>query len=144
MDTSHCANVVGADASSVEASKKVLKDLSSLNSRIGDYLSDSNVFMIRTGNFISGRVVCTMPAYMDCLYVVWGSDTVHSDKIAYSKIAIGLLDSFNKKLPGGDLRNNLHTRKRALDSSPNLSRSIHDDRHRNSQRFVTDHRDGGY
>jgi hypothetical protein len=45
---------------------------------------------------------------------------VHGDKIAYSKIAIGLLDSLNRTLPDSDLRHNLQSRKRSLDSSPDL------------------------
>jgi hypothetical protein len=57
---------------------------------------------------------------MDTLYDLWGSDTVHGDKIAYSKIAIGLLDSLNRTLPDSDLRHNIQSRKRSLDSSPDL------------------------
>jgi hypothetical protein len=55
---------------------------------------------------------------LDTLYDLWGSDTVHGDKIAYSKIAIGLLDSLNRILPETDLRQNLQSRKRSLDTSP--------------------------
>ncbi len=111
-DNSHCSNVRGADSASIDASKKVLEDLASLNNRIGDYLISGNVSMIRTGDLISGRVDCTLPALMDSLYEVWSTDAVHGNKIAYSKIAIGLLDNFIRKLPGGDLRNNLKSRKR--------------------------------
>jgi hypothetical protein len=57
---------------------------------------------------------------MDTLYELWGSDTVHGDKIAYSKLAIGLLDSLNRTLPDSDLRHNIQSRKRSLDSSPDL------------------------
>ncbi len=45
---------------------------------------------------------------------------MHGDKIAYSKIAIGLLDSLNRTLPDSDLRHNLQSRKRSLDASPDL------------------------
>jgi hypothetical protein len=57
---------------------------------------------------------------MDTLYDLWGSDTVHGNKITYSKIAIGLLDSLNRILPESDLRHNLQSRKRSLDSSPDM------------------------
>ena len=42
---------------------------------------------------------------------------MHGDKIAYSKIALGLLDLLDRKLPDGDLRFNLSTRKRGRDAS---------------------------
>jgi hypothetical protein len=68
--------------------------------------------------------------YMDSLYDLWGSDTVHGDKLAYSKIAIGLLDSLNRTLPDSDLRHNLQSRKRSLDSSPDLLSRREDSFHR--------------
>jgi hypothetical protein len=54
---------------------------------------------------------------MDGLYEFWSNDPVHGDKIAYSKIALGLLDLLDRKLPEGDLRFNLSSRKRGRDSS---------------------------
>ncbi len=42
------------------------------------------------GNMLTGRMDCPIAQYMDTLYDLGGSDTVHSDKIAYSKTAIGL------------------------------------------------------
>ncbi len=77
---------------------------------------------------------------MESLYEVWGADAVHGDKIAYSKIAIGLLDSFNRKLPGGDLRNNLNSRKRT--HSPD-SRSEREDWRHDARRAAYDRRDDG-
>ncbi len=41
---------------------------------------------------------------------------MHGDKIAYSKIALGLLDLLDRKLPEGDLCFNLSSRKRGRDS----------------------------
>jgi hypothetical protein len=139
-DNSHCSNVRGAESASIDASKKVLEDLANLNNRMGDYLSSASVSMIRTGDLISGCVDCSLPALMDSLYEVWGADAVHGDKIAYSKIAIGLLDSFNRKPPGGDLRNNLNSRKRAL--SPD-SRSEREDWRHDVRRTAYDRRDDG-
>ncbi len=60
--------------------------------------------------------------------------------LAYSKIAIGLLDNFNRKLPGGDLRNNLKSRKRVY--SPD-SRSERDEWRRDTRRTSYDRRDAG-
>ncbi len=76
--------------------------------------------MVRTGDLLTGRVDSPVAVYMDTLYELWGSDTVHGDKIAYSKLAIGLLDSLNRTLPDSDLRHNIQSRKRSLDSSPDL------------------------
>jgi hypothetical protein len=76
--------------------------------------------MVRTGDLLTGRDDCPIVQYMDTLYDLWGSDTVHGDKISYSKIAIGLLDKLNKNLPETDLRHNLHSRKRSLDASPDF------------------------
>ncbi len=67
--------------------------------------------MVRTGDLLTGRVDSPVAVYMDTLYDLWGSDTVHGDKIAYSKIAIGLLDSLNRTLPDSDLRHNIQSRK---------------------------------
>jgi hypothetical protein len=120
MDLQQCANIRGADPASVDACKKIMEDLSILNDRVGDYLQSEQVKMVKTGDLLTGRVDSPVALYMDTLYDLWGSDTVHGDKIAYSKIAIGLLDSLNRTLPDSDLRHNLQSRKRSLDSSPDL------------------------
>jgi hypothetical protein len=95
----HCANIRGADPAYVDACKKIMEDLSTLNSRVGDFLQSEQVTMVRTGDMLTGRVDCPIAQYMDTLYDLWGSDTGHGDKLAYSKIAIGLLDS---QEPAGD------------------------------------------
>jgi hypothetical protein len=76
-----------------------MEDLATLNSRVGEFLQAGKVSMIRTGDILTGRKDCPVIHYMDALYEMWGSD-----KIAYSKIAIGLLDKLNKNLPETDLR----------------------------------------
>ncbi len=53
---------------------------------------------------------------MDGLFEFWSNYPVHGDKIAYSKIALGVLDLLDRKLPDGDLRFNLSSRKRGRDS----------------------------
>jgi hypothetical protein len=120
MDQQHCTDIRGADPVSVDACKKIMEDLASLNERIGDLLQTEQVKMVRTGDLLTGRVDSPIALYMDSLYDLWGSDTVHGDKLAYSKIAIGLLDSLNRTLPDSNLRHNLQSRKRSLDSSPDL------------------------
>ncbi len=120
MDMQHCANIRGADPASVDACKKVMEDLSTLNNRVGDFLQSEQVTVVRTGDMLTGRMDCPIAQYMDTLYDLWGSDTVHGDKITYSKIAIGLLDSLNRILPETDLRHNLQSRKRSLDTSPDI------------------------
>jgi hypothetical protein len=55
---------------------------------------------------------------MDALYEVWFVDAVHREKkLAYLKIAIGLLETIDRKLPDSDLRFALTTKKRSRDSS---------------------------
>ncbi len=105
---------------SVDACKKIMEDLSIFNNGVGEFLQSEQVTMVKTGDMLTGRRDSPIALYMDTLYDLWGSDTVHGDKIAYSKIAIGLLDSLNRILPETDLRHNLQSRKRSLDSSPDL------------------------
>jgi hypothetical protein len=120
IDMQHCANIRGAHPASVDACKKIMEDLSTLNSRVGEFLQSEQVTMVRTGDLLTAREDCPVAQYMDTFYDLWGSDTVHGDKIAYSKIAISLLDRLNRNLPETDLRHNLHSRKRSLDASPDL------------------------
>jgi hypothetical protein len=127
IDMQHCANIGGEDPASVDACKKIMEDLSTLNSRVGEFLQSEQVTMVRTGDMLTGRMDCPIAQYMDTLYDLWGSDTVHGDKIAYSKIAIGLLDRLNRNLPETDLRYNLQSRKRSLDASPDYQFRREDD-----------------
>ncbi len=93
---------------------------------------------------LTGRMDSPIALYMDSLYDLWGSDTVHGDKLAYSNIAIGFLDSFNRTLPDSDLRHNLQSRKRSLDSSPDLlSRREESIPRRYSERQGANTGDGG-
>jgi hypothetical protein len=91
-----------------------MEDLSIINNRVGEFLRSEHATMVKTGDMLTGRMDCPIAQYMDTLYDLWGSYTVHGDKIAYSKIAIGLLDSLNRILPETDLRHNLQSRKRSL------------------------------
>jgi hypothetical protein len=79
MDLQHCADIRGADPASVDACKKIMEDLASLNERIGYHLQNEQVKMVRTGDLLTGRVDSPIALYMDSLYDLWGSDTVHGD-----------------------------------------------------------------
>jgi hypothetical protein len=85
--------------------------------RIGDYMSGNAAKMVPTIGLLTGVPAATAEVQMDGLYEFWSSDPVHGDKIAYSKIALGLLDLLDRNLPDGDLRFNLSTRKRGRDAS---------------------------
>jgi hypothetical protein len=73
--------------------------------------------MISTVNLLTGVPSAAAEVQMDSLYEFWSGGPVHGEKIAYSKIALGLLDLLDRKLPEGDLRFNLSSRKRGQDSS---------------------------
>jgi hypothetical protein len=113
----HCLNVRGNGSEAIDAARKILDDLSSLNDRIGDYMSGNAAKMVPTIGLLTGVPAATAEVQMDGLYEFWSNDPVHGDKIAYSKIALGLLDMLDRKLPDGDLRFNLSTRKRGRDAS---------------------------
>ncbi len=55
MDLQHCANIKGADPASVGACKKIMEDLATLNSRVGEFLQSEHVTMVRTGDLLTGR-----------------------------------------------------------------------------------------
>jgi hypothetical protein len=73
--------------------------------------------MVSTVDLLTGVHSAAAEVQMDGLYEFWSNDPVHGDKIAYPKIALGLLDLLDRKLPEGDLHFNLSSRKRGRDSS---------------------------
>jgi hypothetical protein len=79
---------------------------------MAEYLSGSNVRYISTGDLLAGADNCSMGELMDSLYSCWSSDPVHGDKIAYHRIAMGLMDILSRKVSEGDLRNNINPKKR--------------------------------
>jgi hypothetical protein len=124
----HCLNVRGNGSGAIEAARKILDDLSSLNARIGDYLAANAAKMVSTVGLLTGVHSAAAEVQMDRLYEFWSNDPVHGDKIAYSKITLGLLDLLGKKLPDGDLRFNLFSRKRGWDTSLDRHSSNRSDR----------------
>jgi hypothetical protein len=117
-DLTHCTNTRQLDSAGVAAGKRILHDLADLNVRMAEYLSGSNVRYISTGDLLAGADNCSMGELMDSLYSCWSSDPVHGDKIAYHRIAMGLMDILSRKVSEGDLRNNINPKKRGRDDSP--------------------------
>ncbi len=90
-----------------------MDDLASLNVRIGEFFSERSVKMLPTGDFLMGMQHSSKEELMDSLYETWFTDPVHGEKLAYSKIAIGILETIDRKLPDSALRFSLTSRKRA-------------------------------
>jgi hypothetical protein len=117
-DLTHCINTRQLDSAGVAAGKRILHDLADLNVRMADYLTGSNVRYISTGDLLAGADNCSMGELMDSLYSCWSSDPVHGDKLAYHRIAMGLMDILSRKVSEGDLRNHINPKKRGRDDSP--------------------------
>ncbi len=98
-DRLHCLNVRGNGSGAIEAARKILGDLSGLNGRIGDYLAVNAAKMVSTVDLLTGVHSAAAEVQMDGLYEFWSNNPVHGDKIAYFKIALGLLDLLDRKLP---------------------------------------------
>ncbi len=119
-EPTHCSNTRQLDSARVAAGKRILHDLADLNVRMAEYFSASNVRYISTGDILVGADNCTMGELMDSLYSCWSKDPVHGDKIAYHRIAMGLMDILSRYVSEGDLRNSLNPKKRGRDDTPPL------------------------
>jgi hypothetical protein len=86
LPTSGCNN----DAA-VEAMRKVLDDLA-WNVRVGEFYPDRSVKMLTTGDFLTGDAAQLQRGAHGCALLTWFVDAVHGEKLAYWKIAIGLLE----------------------------------------------------
>jgi hypothetical protein len=115
-DVSHCANVCRHDETAVEAGKKLLTDLETLNQQLAARLNGRNTQFLFTGDLLSGKQHCRMGDLVDCLYNCWRNDSVHGDKSAYLKLAMALLDFLEPKMDPNDPR--LPGRKRRRPVSP--------------------------
>ncbi len=112
-EKTHCLNIRGIDSA-----RKIMDDLSGLNGRTGKHLATNLAQMISTVDLLTGvPAAAASKVQMDGLYKFWSNEPVHGDKIAYSKIALGVLDILDRKLPDDDLHFNLSSRKRGRDSS---------------------------
>ncbi len=111
----HCANVRGKDDASLNACMKILCDLAYLNLSLQYRLNKNNVEFVITGDLLAGQANCRMDVLMAVLINCWSIDPVHGDKIAYTKMAMGLLSWFAKPsqvIDQQDLRNTISGRKR--------------------------------
>ncbi len=66
---------------------------------------------------LAGTNNATMGELMAVLFSWWSSDPTRSEKLAYSKIAMGLLDTLAKKLPYSVPRVSLNPRKHCCESA---------------------------
>jgi hypothetical protein len=125
-DVNHCANVCRHDETAVEAGKKLLTDLETLNQQLAARLNGRNTQFLFTGDLLSGKQHCRMGDLVDCLYNCWRNDSVHGDKSAYLKLAMALLDFLEPKMDPNDPR--LPGRKRRRPVSPGSDRGTSSDR----------------
>jgi hypothetical protein len=100
----------------VEAVKKLLTDLETLNQQLATRLNGRNTQFLFTGDLLSGKQHCRMGDLVDCLYNCWRNDSVHGDKSAYLKLAMALLDFLEPKMDPNYPR--LPGRKRRRPASP--------------------------
>jgi hypothetical protein len=125
-DTSHCANVCAGDTAAAVATKKLLRDLAELNAQFSNKFSKGGTSFVATGDLLTGKQGCSKNELMQAMLSCWSTDQVHGDKLAYSKIAMGLLEVFGKTTePRGteeDQRTDPTTKKRtrAEDPDPDL------------------------
>jgi hypothetical protein len=88
-DTSHCAHVWRHDDTAVEAGKKLLRDLESLNEQLAARYNGRNTQFIFSGDLLTGKNLSRMGDFVDSLFECWRSDPVHGDKSAYIKTSDG-------------------------------------------------------
>ncbi len=72
--------------------------------------------MITTGDILTGIKNPTSGQLMDCMYSSWNTDPVHGEKVAYTRIGLGLLDIVRKDPPREEASNS--NRKRGREDSP--------------------------
>jgi uncharacterized membrane protein YgcG len=112
----HCVNVRRDGRSGTEACKKILTDLAELNALLAAHLTSGNVKMIATGDILTGIKNATSGQLMDCMYSSWNTDAVHGEKVAYTRIGLGLLDIVRKDPPREETSSS--NRKRGREDSP--------------------------
>lgn len=114
----HCANVSKHDSAAARVSRKLLLDLDELNSKLADRYNSKTVEVLITGDLLSGQQNTSSGDLMEAQVAGgWAEDSVHGDKVAYTKIAMGVLAAIgaNMKRESG-LRDSSEKRKRSRDS----------------------------
>ncbi len=117
----HCANVRGKDDAALNASMKILCDLADLNQSLYNKLNKNKVEFVITGDLLAGQASCNLDVLMEVLINCWSNDPLHGDKIAYTKMAMGLLSRFAKPsqtTDQQDLRNTISGWKRFREEPP--------------------------
>jgi hypothetical protein len=140
-NAAHCLNVRLEGPAGTQACKKILSDLAELNALLAAHLTSPRVKMVATGDLLTGIKNATSGQLMDSMYTSWNIDPVHGEKVAYTRIGLGLLDIIQKD-PVRVQGNSPCPRKRGRDddSPPARSRSGEDDRSRSFDRFDRDRR----
>jgi hypothetical protein len=110
----HCANVRLEGPAGTQACKKILSDLGELNALLAAHLTSPRIKMIATGDLLTGIKNATSGQLMDSMYNCWNLDPVHGEKVAYTRIGLGLLDLIQKE-PAQVRGNSPCTRKRGRD-----------------------------
>jgi hypothetical protein len=135
----HCANVRRDGKAGTDACKKILTDLAELNALLAAHLTTNTVKMIATGDILTGIKNATSGQLMDCMYSSWNTDPVHGEKVAYTRIGLGLLDIVRKDPPREEASSS--NKKRGREESPgrhsgsgDYGRGRAEDRNRNSYR----------
>ncbi len=105
----HCANVPGKDDAALNASMKILCDLADLNQSLYNRLNKNNLEFVFTGDLLAGQANCNLDVLMEVLINCWSNDPVHGNKIANTKMAMGLLSRFAKPSQTTDQQDLLNT-----------------------------------
>jgi hypothetical protein len=137
---SHCANVRREGPAGTQACKKILSDLAELNALLAAHLTTQKVKMVATGDLLAGVKNASSGQLMDSMYSSWNQDPVHGEKVAYTRIGLGILDLIKKDTPR-EQRDSLCPRKRGREDDPSPSRSRpEEDRSRGFARERTGYR----
>ncbi len=133
----HCANVRQERPAGTQACKKILtdKDLAELNALLAAHLTSPKVKMVATGDHLAGVKNASSSQLMDSMYNCWNQDPVHGEKVAYTRIGLGILDLIKKDSPR-EQRDSLCPKKRGRedDYSPVRYRPGVDNRSRGYDR----------
>jgi hypothetical protein len=96
--------------------------------------------MVATGDLLAGVKNASSGQLMDSMYSSWNQDPVHGEKVAYTRIGLGILDLIKKDTPR-EQRDSLCPRKRGREDDPSPSRSRpEEDRSRGFARERTGYR----
>lgn len=77
----------------------MLKDLSELNKQFSNRFSKGDTTFVATGDLLAGKANCSKFELMNAMLECWSTDPVHGDKLAYTKIAMGLLEKLSQPAP---------------------------------------------